>query len=131
MTDAERAARIDFIARYVGRRTVAWIAGRLGLAEATVWNLIYAEGLSPTQRDDLLTSGQAAEVLGVSQQWVTTLIRRGELHGRRNPGGRWWLVPRHEVERLASRYLPRGARRDDPRLTEALAWPRALTRRRR
>ena len=125
---ADRLARIDFIARYAGRRRPQWIAERLGISPGAVIRLMWREGLSPTQRDDLLTTGHAADILGYSQQWINGLCRRGILHGWRNPGGRWWLIPREEIQRFL---VDIGKRSSDPRLTDVLAWPRVLVARRR
>lgn len=123
-----RQNQIDFISRYMGRRAVEWMAKRLHVAPITVRNIMWQEGLAPTLRDDLLTSGHVAEILDCSQQWVVKLIKARKLYGWRNPGGRWWLVPRESVQRYLATV---GRRADDVRLTDALAWPRAVMRRRR
>ncbi len=124
-----RQNQIDFISRYSGVRSLEWIAERLRVSPRTVANIIDQEGLGPTTRGDYLTSGQAAELLSYSPQWVTTLCRTGRLPARRNPTsrypGRWWLIPREAVQRwLASN----GQQSADVRLTEPSAWPRAIPR---
>jgi excisionase family DNA binding protein len=46
-----------------------------------------------------LTTGQAAELLGVSRSTVVRYIEAGTLNARRLPGGHW-RVRRSEAERL-------------------------------
>jgi excisionase family DNA binding protein len=38
---------------------------------------------------DMLTPRQAADLTGVGEAAVRAALRRGTLHGRRDPGGRW------------------------------------------
>lgn len=126
MTTPYRQNQIDFISRYAGRRTVEWIAERLRVKPVTVRVIMWEEGIAPTLRDDLLTTGHVADILGYSQQWVLRLWKRGRLRGWRNPGGRWLLIPREEVQSFLAR---QGRTSDDPRLTDELAWPRVIVRR--
>jgi excisionase family DNA binding protein len=46
-----------------------------------------------------LTTGQAAELLGVSRSTVVRYIEAGTLEARRLPGGHW-RIRRNEAERL-------------------------------
>jgi len=46
-----------------------------------------------------LTTGQAAELLGVSRSTVVRYIEAGTLDARRLPGGHW-RIRRSEAERL-------------------------------
>jgi excisionase family DNA binding protein len=46
-----------------------------------------------------LTTGQAAELLGVSRSTVVRYIEAGTLEARRLPGGHW-RIRRSEAERL-------------------------------
>lgn len=80
-------AKWDFIARYAGRRTPAWIGRCLGMTEKAVRRFMQRHGVCPTTRDDLLLSGDVADLLGCTQQWVVRLIKAGKLRGWRNPGG--------------------------------------------
>jgi excisionase family DNA binding protein len=118
-----RQNQVDVIARYVGYRTPEWIAKRLGISARRVRNLIWQEGLCPTQRDELLTTGEAAEILGYTQQWVLRLVKAGKLRGHRNPGGRWMLIPRESVQSYLKAH---GQTSRDPRLTAPVGWPRAV-----
>lgn len=115
-----RDARWDFIARYAGRRTPAWIGRCLGLTSCQVIRFMWRYGVGPTQRDDLLLSSDVADILGCTQQWVVRLIKAKKLRGWRNPGGQWWLVPREAV----TSYLKQdGQNSDDIRLNEPSGWP--------
>jgi len=56
-----------------------------------------------TEDLDVLTSGQAAELLGCTVQHVRRLVRSGTLDGSKH--GRDWVVQRSSVQRhLANRY---------------------------
>lgn len=46
---------------------------------------------------DILGPPEIAEVLNVSQQWVTKLLREGKIKGKRM--GRQWFVSRQAVEK--------------------------------
>jgi excisionase family DNA binding protein len=46
-----------------------------------------------------LTTGQAAELLGVSRSTVVRYIEAGTLDARRLPGGHW-RIRRHDAEEL-------------------------------
>ena len=56
---------------------------------------------SASQKSDLLTTGQAAKILGVSRQTVRRWIDTGSLHGARldKNGGHFRLNPREVNER--------------------------------
>lgn len=45
----------------------------------------------------LLTLTEAADVLGCSRNAVACSIRRGDLKGKRTPGGREWRIRRADV----------------------------------
>lgn len=49
---------------------------------------------------ELLTTGQVARLTGLSQAWIRTLIRKGELRCIESPVG--FLVPRTDAEVLAA-----------------------------
>lgn len=68
------------IARHIGRTAIA------------VRQKLWQHHQAPSKQD-LLTSGQLAARMGISQQWLTRLARRGKLKARRIPRGRWWLFP--------------------------------------
>lgn len=54
---------------------------------------------------DFLTGPQVAEALNITPRRVTFLARNGQIEGAFKPGGKRtsvWLIPRSEVERLAS-----------------------------
>lgn len=57
---------------------------------------------------EILSSGAAARLLGVSQQTVLTWVKAGTLPAQRCPLG--FLLPRVDVERLAAQ---RAARRGE------------------
>lgn len=121
-------ARWSFIARYSGHRTPEWIGRRLGMSPEAVVRFMWRYGCAPTTRDDLLSPLEVGEILGYTQQWVVRLIKRGRLRGWRNPGGRWWLIPRDAVDRyLSERNLPRAKR--PAWFDEPSGWPRAVRRR--
>jgi hypothetical protein len=68
----------------------ATIARHLGRTERQIRDWCWRRGQHP-RNQDLLTSGEAANVSGRSQQWLTELARSGRIRARREPGGRWWL----------------------------------------
>lgn len=123
-----KQARLDFLARYAGYRTPKWMAKRLGISVEHCRHLLWQNDIAPTMRDEFLTSGLAAELLGCSQQWVTRLCRRGVLRAHRNPGGKWWLVERSAVQEMIARL---GRACQDPLLTRASSWPRVVLAKRR
>ncbi len=133
---AECAARWDMIARYAGQRSPEWIGKRLGMTADQVNRFMERHGCGPTTRDDLLTTGYVADILGCTQQWVLRLVKRGRLHGWRNPGPcrgnksgrRWWLIPRADVQRYLAE---QGRRADDVRLSEPSGWPQVRVARHR
>ncbi len=50
--------------------------------------------------EDLIETGEAARILGKSKNWVTQLVRRGELAGEQRTvrGLPMWLLKRSDVE---------------------------------
>lgn len=52
---------------------------------------------SPVQ-DRLLSTGQAARILGVSRQYITRLVREGKIGATR--AGRGWLIHQSALEKL-------------------------------
>ena len=123
--------RWDTIARYAGLRSPAWIGRRLGMGADQVNRFMERHGCGPTVRDDLLTSGYVADLLGCTQHWVVRLVKAGKLRGWRNPGPcrgnksgrRIWLIPRHAVESYLREH---GRSTDDVRLTEPSGWPQVI-----
>lgn len=132
---AECAARWDMIARYAGQRSPEWIGRRLGMTADQVNRFMERHGCGPTTRDDLLTSGYVADLLGCTQQWVVRLVKAGKLRGWRNPGGcrgnksgrRWWLISRHSVQQYLAEH---GKPADHVLLTEPSGWPQVKIARR-
>jgi excisionase family DNA binding protein len=57
-------------------------------------------------RDDLLTTTPAAELIGVKPDTVRSLVRRGLLDAIRTPTGQY-LYRRRDCERLGRRRYPR------------------------
>ncbi len=121
---AYRQAQVDCISRYIGFRRPEWIGKRLRISARRVVNICAQEGIGPTCRTDLLTTGHVADILGCSQQWVAALCRSGRMRAWRNPGGRWWLIPVSEAKRWAQR-MQQGE--SDPRLAPESGWPRAVS----
>ena len=85
----------------------AAIARRIGKSPRAVYNWRMRHHVYPTKRH-LITSGEAARILGVTQQWIVKLAKARKLHARRTPlsfnnasGRRWWLFYPADVRRLA------------------------------
>lgn len=69
------------------------LAVRIGRTPKAVKQWRYRNHIAATRTTARwITSGEAARLLGCSQQWVTTLARRKAIPSRRVPGGRWWLI---------------------------------------
>lgn len=75
--------------------------------------------MAPT-RQDWVTSTVAAELTGLSAQWLTQMARAGSVRARRVPGGRWWLF---DMEAL-----PQHRDRPWARLSDAHITPHAIAR---
>jgi excisionase family DNA binding protein len=60
-----------------------------------------------------LTTGQAAELLGISRSTVVRYIEAGTLEARRLPGGHW------RIHRNAAERLLHGESRDDGRASSS------------
>jgi len=56
---------------------------------------------------NLLTTAQAARIVGVSADWIAQCCQNGRFPGAIQPG-RDWLIPRAEVEAFAAAERPRG-----------------------
>lgn len=52
--------------------------------------------------DDMLTTTEAAVILGIKPASVRYRCERGLFAGAINPGGRVWLIPRGEVEQAVT-----------------------------
>jgi excisionase family DNA binding protein len=57
--------------------------------------------------EELVTTSQAARLLGVSSELVRLMLRDGRIDAQRTPLGS--LIPRAEVERLAAERAARSA----------------------
>jgi len=80
----------------IGRRetwTIGAIAKALGRTPKAAYRRAQRQRCWPT-RGSALTSGQAAELLGVTQQTMSKRARLGIVKARRVPGGSWWLFDR-------------------------------------
>lgn len=77
----------------------AAIARHLGRTPRQIKDWCWRTGQHP-RNQHLLTSGEAARLAGVSQQWLTELARADRIKARREPGGRWWLFDPEEVRAL-------------------------------
>lgn len=84
------AAERDYLIDRLTTTPLAEIARRLGRTPKAVSRYCEREGLYPT-RQDLLTSGDAAPLYGLTPQRLTALARAGRIPARRVPGGTWWL----------------------------------------
>lgn len=80
-------------------RSCKAIGRKLGRSAHAVYRRSARLGVWPTKQD-WVTSSVAAEIAGVSQQWLTSLARRGRVRARRVPGGKWWLF---DLEALGGR----------------------------
>jgi len=66
--------------------------------------------MSTTPADhDELTSGEAAELLGVSRQRVNQLAQDGKLPAR-HVAGRYWVLTRADVEAFKAKAKSKGGR---------------------
>ena len=52
------------------------------------------------KRITLITTGQAAEIAGVTRETIQNNIHRGVLVAQRTPGGHWRLDEQHVREKL-------------------------------
>lgn len=87
------------------RLRVETLARRLGRTPKAVLRWCERNRVFPC-RGSWWTTGQAAQVTGLSPQHLSALCRQRKLRSRRVPGGRWWLIAPEEVERLIQRYNP-------------------------
>jgi hypothetical protein len=78
------------------------IARHLGRTPRAIRGWCWRHGQNP-RNQHLLTSGQAAKITGLSQQWLTEMARAGRIKARREPGGRWWLFSPAALERIKER----------------------------
>ena len=62
-------------------------------------------------KDDIMTTAEAAEILGIARESVARLIRKGQLEGTRF--GRDWMVYRKSVEKYLDQFG--GLSKNDPR----------------
>jgi len=97
------------------------IARKLGKSVSAVRAWCNAHGISPRKRH-LLTSGQAARMVGCSCQWLTELARAGRLKARREPGGRWWLFDPRNLKQLVVAPEKRIKRQRAGRIGARLRW---------
>lgn len=81
---------MEFIHENLTKLTIGQIAEQLGRSPRSVKGWCWRHGQS-SRNQDQLTSGDAARMLGVSCQYLTSLARTGRLKAHREPGGRWWL----------------------------------------
>lgn len=51
---------------------------------------------------DFYTTGEVAEILGISKQWVSTLAREGKLDSYRIQEGGWHRITKKSLERYIS-----------------------------
>lgn len=86
-------AEMSFVDLHVGTLTDAQIGAYLGRTPKAVRQWRERNHIAPTRTTARwMTSGEAARMLGVSQQTVTRWCRTKQIPARRVPGGRWWLV---------------------------------------
>jgi len=91
--------QVEFVLANLTRMTIPEIAAALGRSPSAVKTWCWRHGHS-SRNQDLLTSGDAARLFGVSCQWLTELARTKRLRkARREPGGRWWLFDPDELRR--------------------------------
>lgn len=83
----------------IGTMRPATIARRLGRSERAVIRRCNRLHLAAS-KDGVVTSGVAAQLTGLSPQYLTRLARQGRIPARRMPGGRWWLFGRVAVVEL-------------------------------
>lgn len=86
---------VDYVKDNISLMRRSSIAMKLGRTEKAVARWCEKARICPTH-DTWITSGWAAEMSGVSPQYLTRLAREGRIKARRVPGGRWWLYsPEH------------------------------------
>lgn len=88
----------EFVIARLPYWTLGAIAAHLGRTTESVQKWCWRNHQSAT-RQHLVTSGQAAELTGWSQQWITSLCRRGQIRAHKKPGGRWWLIDPDQLPR--------------------------------
>lgn len=69
---------------------------------------------TPSTGQDELTSGEAAELLGVSRQRVNQLAQDGKIPAR-HVAGRYWVLTRADVEVFKAKAKSKGGRPRKPR----------------
>jgi excisionase family DNA binding protein len=77
------------------------IAKRLERSYWAVYQKSRKLGCWPT-KCEFLTSGQAAEMTGYTQQWIVKLVKQKKVKAHRVPGGKWWLIDVESLETYAS-----------------------------
>jgi hypothetical protein len=108
----------DAIETYAGLWSYEAIGRRVGLSARAVENYSRKLHVRATEYKGWWTSGAAAEYMGKSQQWLTSLARRGLVRARRNASyyrGRrrrqaryrnnskgWWMFDPDDLRRLKS-----------------------------
>lgn len=83
----------------VGTMRAETIARRMGRSRWAIIRRCQRLGLSAS-KDGVVTSGVAAQLSGLSPQYLTRLARQGRIAARRFPGGRRWLFSRVAVVEL-------------------------------
>ena len=62
---------------------------------------LYFDEKIKTDADEVITVNEACEILGLSRQRVSALLKNGKLDGRKS--GKNWMVYKQSVERRAAR----------------------------
>lgn len=90
---------IQLVSDWMLMRTPAEIARRLGRSLRAVEQICVKHHLYAT-RQHYVTSREAARITGLSQQWLTELVRTKRLRAIRIRGGRWWLFNPKTLQRF-------------------------------
>ena len=87
----------------VGTMRAVTIGRKLGRSEGAIVKRCRKLGIAVT-KDGVVTSGVAAQITGLSPQYLTRLARQGRIPARRVPGGRWWCFARVDLLPLTQRH---------------------------
>lgn len=86
-------AEMSFVDLHAGTLTDAQISVYLDRTPTAIRAWRWRNRIAATRTTARwITTGEAARLVGVSQQTITAWARHKRIPARRVPGGRWWLV---------------------------------------
>ena len=68
---------------------------------STMCTGFYFDEKIEADREEIITVKEACEILGLTRQRISTLLKNGQLEGRKS--GKTWLIYKNSVERRAAR----------------------------